>query len=86
MPKESYFPGMEKWSSQQQWSGARQLAEQTLEGFAEHGHIPRGFPEMLGEGAALVQDWTSCSQVIWKNPIWALSELELEHAGLQEKN
>lgn len=54
MPKESYFPGMEKWSSQQQWSGARQLAEQTLEGFAEHGHIPRGFPEMLGEGAALV--------------------------------
>lgn len=40
---------------------------------------------MLGEGAALVQDWTSCSQVNWRNPIGALSELELERAGLQEK-
>ena len=54
------------------------------QGFGEHVSIPRGFPEILVEGA-LVQDGTSCSQVNWRNRILALSELELECSGLREK-
>lgn len=72
MPMESCLPGVGKWSSEREWSGACRLAEQT-EACAGHAIIPRGFLELPGEGS-LEKGWTSHSQVNWRDKIMNISE------------
>lgn len=70
------FPWHEQWSPKQQWSAAAGRQNKHQAGFAGHGSIPPGFPEIRGEGR-LGKAWASCGQVTRRTRTLSISGLKL---------